>query len=170
MNLRINYNEILFFKFRSIIFIPLLILSFFCQAEYLENLKVKKVVDGDTVHVFSGGKILKVRLVEIDAPELNQPYGLDSKEYLEELLQEGYLNLRISGTDIYDRKLARLYWREKDINRLMVRSGYAWVYDKYVTDKTFYEDQMYARSLSLGLWNGDELIQPWLWRKNKINK
>ncbi len=133
--------------------------------EYIENLKIKRVVDGDTVHVFSKGEVLKVRLVEIDTPEMDQPHGQEAKEYLENLLKDGYINLDISGTDIYKRKLGRVYWKEKDINRLMVKSGHAWVYDQYVTDQTFYEDQNYARSRKLGLWESNDPIQPWEWRK-----
>ena len=135
------------------------------SSEYLENLKIKRVVDGDTVHVFSKGEVLKVRLVEIDTPEMDQPHGQEAKEYLENLLKDGYINLDISGTDIYKRKLGRIYWKEKDINRLMVKSGHAWVYDQYVTDQTFYEDQNYARSRKLGLWNSNDPIQPWEWRR-----
>ena len=130
------------------------------SSEYLENLKIKRVVDGDTVHVFSKGEVLKVRLVEIDTPEMDQPHGQEAKEYLENLLKDGYINLDISGTDIYKRKLGRIYWKEKDINRLMVKSGHAWVYDQYVTDQTFYEDQNYARSRKLGLWKSNDPIQP----------
>lgn len=59
------------------------------SSEYLENLKIKRVVDGDTVHVFSKGKVLKVRLVEIDTPEMDQPHGQEAKEYLESLLGDG---------------------------------------------------------------------------------
>ena len=135
------------------------------SSEYLENLKIKRVVDGDTVHVFSKGEVLKVRLVEIDTPEMDQPHGQEAKEYLENLLKDGYINLDISGTDIYKRKLGRIYWKEKDINRLMVKSGHAWVYDQYVTDQTFYEDQNYARSRQLGLWENNDTIQPWEWRR-----
>ena len=135
------------------------------SSEYLENLKIKRVVDGDTVHVFSKGEVLKVRLVEIDTPEMDQPHGQEAKEYLENLLKDGYINLDISGTDIYKRKLGRIYWKEKDINRLMVKSGHAWVYDQYVTDHTFYEDQNYARSRQLGLWENNDPIQPWEWRR-----
>ena len=111
----------------------ILLISGGLSSEYLENLKIKRVVDGDTVHVFSKGEVLKVRLVEIDTPEMDQPHGKEAKEYLENLLKDGYINLDISGTDIYKRKLGRIYWKEKDINRLMVKSGHAWVYDKYVT-------------------------------------
>ena len=109
--------------------------------------------------------MLKVRLVEIDTPEMDQPHGQEAKEYLENLLKDGYINLDISGTDIYKRKLGRIYWKEKDINRLMVKSGHAWVYDQYVTDHTFYEDQNYARSRQLGLWENNDPIQPWEWRR-----
>ena len=139
--------------------------SQFSFGEYLENLKIKKVVDGDTVYVYSQGETLKVRLLEIDAPEMNQPYGKQAKQYLQELLIEGLVDLDISGTDIYKRKLGRLYWKELDINRLMVRSGYAWVYDRYVNDQTFYEDQSHAKNSKKGFWKSDDPIQPWEWRK-----
>ena len=44
--------------------------------------KVQRVVDGDTVHVEDeAGKNFKVRLIGIDAPEQNQPYGLASVSY-----------------------------------------------------------------------------------------
>ena len=135
------------------------------SSEYLDNLKIKRVVDGDTVHVLSKGEVLKVRLVEIDTPEMDQPHGKEAKEYLENLLKDGYINLDISGTDIYKRKLGRVYWQEKDIYRLMGKSGHAWVYDQYVTDQTFYEDQNYARSRKLGLWESNDPIQPWEWRR-----
>ena len=49
------------------------------SSEYLESLKIKRVVDGDTVHVFSKGEVLKVRLVEIDTPEMDQPHGQEAK-------------------------------------------------------------------------------------------
>ena len=150
---------------KHIIVFLYLSLPTFLSSEYLENLKIKRVVDGDTVHVFSKGELLKVRLIEIDTPEMDQPHGQEAKKYLENLLKEGYIDLHISGTDIYKRKLGRLYWKQKDINRLMVRSGHAWVYDKYVTDKTFYEDQDYAKSKNLGLWKSKDPIQPWRWRR-----
>ena len=98
----------------------LLFFSNFCFAEYVDNLQIKKIVDGDTVHVFHQDKIYKVRLIEIDAPEQNQPYGRDSTDYLKFLLKEGKVDVEISGTDRYGRKLGRLYWKGRDINREMV--------------------------------------------------
>ena len=137
------------------------------NAEYLENLKIKKVVDGDTVHVYFKEEVYKIRLTEIDAPERDQPYGSDSTQYLKDLLKEGEVDADISGTDRYGRKLGRLYWKGKDINRKLVSAGYAWVYDKYVTDNSFYEDQSKARNLKKGLWADSSPVEPWDWRSQK---
>ena len=145
----------------------LLFFSNFCFAEYVENLQIKKIVDGDTVHVFHQDETYKVRLIEIDAPERNQPYGKDSTDYLKLLLNEGKVDVEISGTDRYGRKLGRLYWKGRDINREMVTAGYAWVYDDYVTDRSFYENQSEARELKKGLWKDSSPIPPWEWRKRK---
>ena len=142
-----------------------LLVSQVSNAEYLESLKIKRVVDGDTVHVFYQDEVYKIRLTEIDAPERDQPYGSDSTEYLKGLLKEGRVDVDISGTDRYGRKLGRLYWRGIDINRELVSAGYAWVYDQYVTDNSFYENQSKARNSKKGLWEDQNPLEPWNWRK-----
>ena len=144
-----------------------LLISQISNAEYLESLKIKRVVDGDTVHVFYQDEVYKIRLTEIDAPERDQPYGNNSTEYLKSLLKEGMVDVDISGTDRYGRKLGRLYWRGMDINRELVSAGYAWVYDQYVTDNSFYENQSKARNSKKGLWEDQNPLEPWNWRKLK---
>ena len=139
----------------------------YCSAEYLENLIIKRIVDGDTIHVFYKEEVYKIRLTEIDAPERDQPYGNDSKQYLKQLLKEGRVDIHIFGTDRFGRRLARLYWNGMDINRELVSEGYAWVYDRYVSDESFYENQSKARKLKKGLWRGSSPIKPWEWRKAK---
>ena len=152
---------------KTLIFIGALLVSQVSNAEYLESLKIKRVVDGDTVHVFYQDELYKIRLTEIDAPERDQPYGSNSTEYLKSLLKEGMVDVDISGTDRYGRKLGRLYWRGMDINRELVSAGYAWVYDQYVTDNSFYENQSKARNSKKGLWEDQNPLEPWNWRKLK---
>ena len=152
---------------KTLIFIGALLVSQVSNAEYLESLKIKRVVDGDTVHVFYQDEVYKIRLTEIDAPERDQPYGSNSTEYLKSLLKEGMVDVDISGTDRYGRKLGRLYWRGIDINRELVSAGYAWVYDQYVTDNSFYENQSKARNSKKGLWEDQNPLEPWNWRKIK---
>ena len=140
-----------------------LVNSLFC--EVIKDLKVKWVVDGDTVHATKEGKLYKIRLTEIDAPERDQPYGAESTKLLKQLLEDGYFDVDISGIDIYERHLGRLYDNGVDINREMVEQGLAWVYDKYVTDKSFYENQSSAQKNNRGLWQNPESIAPWSWRQ-----
>ena len=64
-------------------FICLFLLSF--NAAYLisyTSLENIRVVDGDTIRAEAKGKEIKIRLVEIDAPEMNQPFGAQSKNFL----------------------------------------------------------------------------------------
>ena len=48
--------------------------------------KVVKISDGDTITVLNGKEQTKVRLYGIDAPELKQPYGKKSKQFLANLI------------------------------------------------------------------------------------
>ncbi len=50
------------------------------------NGKVSKVIDGDTIWVRSDSTTIKVRLSYIDAPELKQIFGIQSKKYLTSLV------------------------------------------------------------------------------------
>ena len=111
------------------------------------------------------GKVYKLRLTEIDAPERDQPFGRQSKVFLRELLKDGEFDANIDGKDQYDRYLARLYDNGIDINRKMVNEGMAWVYDFYVTDKTFYNNQKLAQTKKKGIWSKRYPVPPWKWRE-----
>ena len=50
-----------------------------------EEIKILRVIDGDTVSAESRGTEIKIRLSEIDAPEMGQPFGTNSKKCLSEL-------------------------------------------------------------------------------------
>ena len=137
------------------------------SGEYLKDMSVTKVVDGDTVYASYKGKIHKMRLLEIDAPERDQPIGTESTAFLKKLLKAKLIDADISGQDRYKRDLARIYVKGKDINRIMVSNGMAWVYDAYVTDKSFYKDQALAQTNQLGVWSSSDAIPPWTWRRNR---
>ncbi len=47
--------------------------------------KVISIHDGDTITILQGKQQIKVRLFGIDAPELKQPYGKKSKQFLANL-------------------------------------------------------------------------------------
>ena len=130
----------------------------------LENIRV---VDGDTIRAEAKGKEIKIRLVEIDAPEMDQPFGAQSKNFLNRLLYKKNVKLISQGEDRYGRILGEIYVDGESANTSMIKSGFAWVYDKYVEDLSLYEYQDQAKAENLGLWRDDDPIAPWVWRKQK---
>ena len=130
----------------------------------LENIRV---VDGDTIRAEAKGKEIKIRLVEIDAPEMNQPFGAQSKNFLNRLLYKKDVTLISQGEDRYGRTLGEIYANGESANTLMIKSGFAWVYDRYVKDSSLYKYQDQAKAENLGLWQAKDPIAPWVWRKQK---
>ncbi|MBM4235745.1 MAG: nuclease [Firmicutes bacterium] len=87
----------------------------------LTRVRVTRIVDGDTVYVrFSTGLEEKVRLIGVDAPEINhptkgeEPFGVESAEYAYNLLDNSvaWLEFDEGERDQYGRMLAYL-WLEK---------------------------------------------------------
>ena len=132
-----------------------------------ENVKILNVIDGDTVSAESEGIRIKIRLSEIDAPEMDQPFGINSKKCLSELISENStLKFKSDGQDGYGRSLGWLMTDEINLNYEMLKQGCAWVYDRYVIDKTIYSFQNGARLKNLGLWKSQSPMPPWVWRRN----
>lgn len=126
--------------------------------------KVVRVSDGDTLTVLVDRKQIKVRLTEIDAPELHQAFGQRSRQSLGEMCAGRAATVRSSGRDRYGRVLGRVDCDGLDANAEQVRRGMAWVYDRYVTDRALYPLQNDARATRTGLWFDPAPTAPWVWR------
>ncbi|WP_314989084.1 thermonuclease family protein [uncultured Campylobacter sp.] len=127
------------------------------------SVKVIKVSDGDTITVLQGKQQIKVRLFGIDAPEIKQPYGKKSKQFLANLIAGEVVEVDENGKDRYKRTIGTIYLNGADINAQMVENGYAWAYRKFSKKYTAQESK--AKSQKLGLWRDKEPIPPWEWRK-----
>ena len=142
-----------------------LALSFPAWADFTG--KVVAVADGDTITVLRDREQVKVRLLEIDAPEKAQAFGNRSKQSLSDLCFNKTARLDDKGKDRYGRTLARVYCDGVDANAEQVRRGMAWVYDRYVTDRGLYSIQDEARAAKRGLWADVNPVPPWEWRRNQ---
>ena len=105
------------------------------------------VVDGDTIKGNIDSKRITIRLVEIDAPEMDQPFGVESKRFLEKLIENKKVTLIAEGKDRYGRTLGELFVNKDNINEKMVKSGFAWVYDRYVKAHLHKQFYFYFHSL-----------------------
>ncbi len=126
------------------------------------------ITDGDTLTVLVNRKQVKVRLAEIDAPELKQPFGTRSRQSLAGLCFQKEARLESSGRDRYGRTLARVICAGTDANAEQVRQGMAWVFDRYAAPNSpLYAVQNEARAARRGLWNDPNPIPPWEWRQKQ---
>lgn len=135
------------------------------------NCKVIDVSDGDTFTCFTDeNEQIKVRLAEIDAPEINQPYGDRSKQSLYNLISSEMVKLAVQDIDSYGRTVARVKRVDGvDVNAEQIRSGAAWVYPKHLKDKSFLVLETEAKNSQRGLWAlpASDQIAPWKWRETK---
>lgn len=142
----------------------LLALSFKAHA----TISIDYVYDGDTVKVIDGKAQYKLRITNIDAPERNQPYGKKSRRALIQLCQNAVVNVNITGTDKYQRKLGSLSCNKEDVASYMLKHGHAWFNDRYSSDLVLALKERAAREKKLGLWQSTKPIAPWVWRR--LNK
>lgn len=127
--------------------------------------KVVNVTDGDSITVLRDRQQVKVRLVDIDAPEKGQPFGNRSKRALEALVKGQEVLVVERGQDKYHRTLGRIYRGDVDVNAELVREGMVWVYRQYGNDPTLNAIEAAAKEQKRGLWRDREPVPPWEWRK-----
>ena len=140
-----------------------LALSFSAWADFTG--KVVGVTDGDTITVLREREQVKVRLVEIDAPEKAQPFGSKSKQALSDLVHGQEVRVVEKGQDRNKRTLGRINRGDIDINAEMVRQGMAWVYREYASKKSPLLDlEREAKKERRGLWANNDPVPPWEWR------
>lgn len=129
--------------------------------------KVVSVADGDTITILTPDKEqVKIRLVEIDAPEKDQPYGQKSKQSLSDLVFGKDVSVEWDKTDKYKRTLGHVFVGDTDVNLQQVKNGAAWAYTQYLTDDRIKQAEMEARNAKAGLWalQADQVMPPWEWR------
>ena len=98
--------------------------------------KVIGVADGDSITVLRDREQVKVRLVDIDAPERAQPFGSRSRRALEVLVKGREVRVVERGRDRYHRILGRVFRGELDVNAEQVRQGMAWAFRQDAKDVT----------------------------------
>ena len=119
-----------------------------------------EIIDGDTFRLTNGDT---VRLIGIDAPELSQPGGDLSREYLAHLVLGNPITLERGSEDRdkYNRLLRFVYVNDLCINEEMIRQGYAEA--RYLPENPIREYYLHleiqAETTKAGLWS-DNVFQP----------
>ena len=133
--------------------------------------KIISISDGDTLSALTSNKQqVKIRLLEIDAPESDESFGNKSRQSLAQICFKKPAVIREKGKDRYGRTLARVLCDGVDANAEQVRRGMAWAFVKYLTDPEIAELEITARNKRIGLWSETNPIPPWEFRDAKRHK
>lgn len=86
------------------------------------------VVDGDTIRI----RDMVIRVSGIDAPELDQPYGVKAKWAMHRLCKGHDIRAELAETDVHGRTVARCFLPDgRDLGAEMVKLGHAVDWPKY---------------------------------------
>ena len=139
------------------------------QAELkTKNGEAISVKDGDTLIIKDKrNKLYKVRLSDIDAPEIGQSFGRPAKRLLEDLVLDKIVRVNYTQVDKYGRLIGEVFLPDgKILNEEVIKAGLAWHYRVKNPHSTFLEKLEYkAWKKNLGLWVQDKPIPPWEFRR-----
>jgi endonuclease YncB( thermonuclease family) len=133
------------------------------------------VHNGDTIRVLCGGVESRIRFACIDSREINQPGGIEDRNYLRALLNQGSNQVRVETVkkDRYGRTIV-LVWtnRGRDwelVQKLMAETGHGFAYHQYKNDckswDTVLKAEEEARQQKLGVWAISNPQPSWEWRR-----
>lgn len=133
--------------------------------------KVVAVKDGDTFEVLMDRKTEVIRLAHVDCPELGQAYGRAAKKFASDLcFGQTVLVQETDKRDYWGRMIGLVFLLDStEVNRELVRAGYAWHFKRYSKDQSYARLEEEARAAKRGLWADPKAMPPWEWRKAKKN-
>jgi endonuclease YncB( thermonuclease family) len=132
---------------------------------------VPKIREADLIQIGNS----RIRLDAIDAPSVDQlclnnkgdrwTCGVAARDELIRHTEGRNWTCHVGQTDRRGRSLARCEVDGEDIQRWLVRSGWALAYTRFSRD--YEADEAQAREAKVGMWQG-AFIAPWDWRvRNK---
>lgn len=131
--------------------------------------KVIAVKDGDTIEILFNGSPLTIRFAHIDCPEIKkgQPFGKAAKQFTADLCFGQIVTVENEGKfDRYKRLIGVIISdKGKNVNKELVKAGFAWHFKMYSTDSSYDDLELAARKNKSGLWAEENPIPPWDWRK-----
>ena len=128
--------------------------------------RVVGVSDGDTITVLVDRAPVRIRLWGIDAPERRQPHGRRARQFTASLAMGQAVAVRVKDRDRYGRQVAVVVLADgRELNREIVRAGYAWWARRYAPEDLELERaESAARRRRAGLWRDPNPIPPWQFR------
>lgn len=135
--------------------------------------RVIEINSGDVITVFNLNRPVRVRLLGVDAPEMDQAFGEVSRKHLSDLVYDKSVIVEYSGIRADSSLTGRVLLNNTDVGAQMIRDGAAWVDVNSssrlnATDREVYEQSEHAaRGERRGLWQAENPVAPWEFVKNE---
>ncbi len=173
-----THLNVLKLKYKIIALLILCLLTFSTNSS-AGQFKVNKVYDGDTIMAEGHDIVIYVLLAGVDAPEIGsqkqqqeQPYGQDSKKYLESLILNKIVDIKGFGIGPFpsNHLIGEIYLKDKNINIEMIKKGLAEVCSEKPPDELnivpYLKAEREAKAAGRGMWFlREKYISPKDWRK-----
>jgi len=132
---------------------------------------VTKVHDGDSIHITPPGKKrIVIRLAAIDAPEIDQKHGIESRDYLRSRILNKRVSAHCNKVDKYRRHVCVVWHNNEDTNLAMLKNGNAWYFERFKKEQSRSNRRAYSKAATaakkarLGLWKDPAAVAPWDFR------
>jgi len=129
--------------------------------------KVIEVSSGDVITIFNLNRPVRVKLLGVDAPEMNQAFGDVAKKHLTDLVFDKAVLAQYSGISADSSLTGRVLLNDADVGAQMIRDGAAW-FDPNSSDQlaatdreVYQQSEQAARSERRGLWQDANPTAPW---------
>lgn len=140
-----------------------------------KRVKVERVWDGDTFMIYVRRwpwlwvlRKQNLRLRGMDAPEMKQTHGSESRKALCELIENKVIEIKFLDNAKGDRLACWAWVNGINVSENMIANGHAWNYAQY--GGVFQKQEENARRKKLGLWKYSNPTAPWDFRHGTVTK
>src|SRR5215213_1155929 len=129
--------------------------------------KVIEVNSGDVITISNLNRPVRVKLIGVDAPELNQTFGDVAKKHLSDLVLEKSVLVEYAGIAADSSLTGRVLLNDADIGAQMIRDGAAWFDPIHgnrlnpTNREVYQQSELAARNEKRGLWQQENPVAPW---------
>ena len=135
--------------------------------------KVIDVSSGDVITVFNLNRPVRVKLLGVDAPEMDQAFGDVAKKHLSDLVYDKSVSVEYAGISADGSLAGRVLLNGADIGAQMIRDGAAWFDPNNLSHLSpadrdvYHHSEQAARTERRGLWETENPVAPWEFVKGK---
>ncbi len=145
-----------------------LMINLKCFAENELTGKVINVIDGNTIEmVAQDNETYKVMLFGIDCPEIGQEFADKARKFLEKIILDKNVNIKIQGKDRWGNRLGIILIDGKiDPRYELLEAGLAWTAERNPIDELESIKEK-AKEKGKGLWKEQDPTPPWIYRRQQ---